>query len=303
MVPDERLLTDYRRLLEQGGADRSVEIVLAGAEADLASAERLDGAIAPGGGGVRFVRAEPGDWDELARAGLDVAAGDYLLVVDLRRHYRTEALLAVLAPVLDGRSDLAVAVPPRGRFHRLDPPIVESGLVSRLVLGSSDVFSSLFALRRSLWERGGRTLRASGSSLVLELLLRRPARCADVAVPVDPRFRRQRFQLRDLRPFKRVLDGRYGSLSRLIQFCGVGASGMVVDLAYYALFPWLLAFTWLGAARSARFGFSWHLAIAEAPSIAIALLWNFGLNQGKITSTIAPMNHLIRIFKNQNATS
>ncbi len=280
-VLDERLLTDYRHLLEQEGAHGPVEIVLAGAESDLASAERLDGAVEPGRGGVRFVRTEGGDWDELARAGLDVAAGDHLLVVDLRRHYRPESLLGVLAPVVDGRSELAVAVPPHGRFHRLDLPIVQGGLglVSRLVLGSSDVFSGLFALRRSLWERGGRTLTASGSSLVLELLLRRPSRCADVAVPVAPQFRRQRFQFQDLRPLKHVLDGRYGSFSRLIQFCCVGASGMVVDLSFYALFQWILSFAWLGTGRSARFGFSWHLAIAGALSIAIALLWNFSLNR------------------------
>jgi dolichol-phosphate mannosyltransferase len=141
------------------------------------------------------------------------------------------------------------------------------------------VFSGLFAMRRSLWERGGRALASSGSSLVLELLLRRPARCVDVRVPVGPEFRRQRFQPQDLRPLKHVLDGRYGSFSRLIQFCCVGASGMVVDLSFYALFQLLLSFTALGTASSPRFGFSWNLAIAGALSIPIALVWNFTLNR------------------------
>ena len=129
-----------------------------------------------------------------------------------------------------------------------------SGWLSRLVLGSSDVFSGLFAVRRSLWERGGRTISASGSSLVLELLLRRPARSVDVPVPVDPRFRSPRLGLRDLRPLKHVLDGRYGNYSRLIQFCVVGASGMVVDLTFYALFQWLLSFTWLASRDSSSSG-------------------------------------------------
>src|SRR5262249_3260322 len=146
-------------------------------------------------------------------------------------------------------------------------------------LGSSDVFSGLFVLRRSLWERGGRRLSASGSSLVLELLLRRPSGCVDVPVPVGSQFRRQRFQFQDLRPLEHVLDWRYGSFSRLIQFCCVGASGMVVDLAFYAFFQWLLSMTALAAARSERFGFSWHLAVAAALSIAIALVWNFMLNR------------------------
>src|SRR5207248_9661125 len=118
----------------------------------------------------------------------------------------------------------------------------------------------LFAVRRSVWEQEGRTITASGSSLVLELLLRRPARCVDVPVAVGHRFRSQRMGLRDLRPLKHVLDGRFGNLSRLIQFCGVGASGMVVDLSFYALFQWLFSFTWLFSQQSKLFGFSWHLA-------------------------------------------
>ena len=51
---------------------------------------------------------------------------------------------------------------------------------------------------------------------------------------------------------------------------------MVVDLSFYALFQWLLSFTWLRWLRAPTlFGFSWHLAVAGALSIAIALLWNF----------------------------
>ncbi len=149
-----------------------------------------------------------------------------------------------------------------------------------MVLGSSDVFSGLFVLRRSLWERGGRLLAASGSSLVLELLLRAPLPlrgCAGTRSDRDSAGSGSSSQ--DLRPLKHVLDGRYGSFSRLIQFCCVGASGMVVDLSFYALFQWLLSFTSLAAARSPRVGFSWHLAIAGALSIAIALVWNFTLNR------------------------
>ena len=120
-----------------------------------------------------------------------------------------------------------------------------------MVLGSSDVFSGLFVAPAVALGAGRPATGASGSSLVLELLLRRPARCVDVPVPVGPQFRRQRFQLQDLRPLKHVLDGRYGSFSRLIQFCCVGASGMVVDLTFYALFQWLLSFTRLASIKSA----------------------------------------------------
>lgn len=289
-IPDRPTLAGYRRLLEGMATDRSVEIVVAGAGADLVAAAGIVDGDGRAGDSVTLVGAEGGDWNELARAGLFAASGDHLLVLDLGRHYAAESLLDVLEPVAAGRSELAVAVPPGG-----GPARMGLGLASRLVLGSSDVFSGLFALRRSLWDRGGRHLSSSGSSLVLELLLRRPARCADVPVPVGPRFRRQRLQVQDLRPLKHVLDGRYGSLSRLIQFCCVGASGMVVDLTFYAFFQWLLSLTWLATARSARLGFSWHLAIAAALSIGIALLWNFTLNR-RLTFNDARGGSWIRQF-------
>ena len=145
-----------------------------------------------------------------------------------------------------------------------------SGLVSRLILGTSDVFSGLFALERSVWARAvsDRTL---GKSPVLDSLLRRPARCVDVQVSVDDGFRLRQARLSHLRPLKHVLDSRFGNYSRLVQFCMVGASGMVVDLTFYALLQWLLTFTWLAREKSALFGGTWHLAIAAALSIAIAL--------------------------------
>ncbi len=187
----------------------------------------------------------------------------------------------MIGPIRTGVSDLAVGVPTPNAsdVSRWRPPRFGFGLLSRLLLGSSDVFSGLFAVRRSFWEQGGRTISASGSSLVLELLLRRPASAVDVPVPVNPQFRSQRLGIRDLRPLKHVLDGRYGNYSRLIQFCAVGASGTVVDLSFYALFQWLLSATWLVSQTAKPYGFSWHLAVSGALSIAIALLWNFSLNR------------------------
>ena len=281
MVLDDRTLSDLRRLFAEQGASEPVEIVVTGAEADLSEAMAFDADKEWSSETMRVVRTGGGQWSELARAGLSAASGDHLMVLDLGRHYPPESLLGVLAPVASGRSELAVAVPPRGRFGRfgLAPLQFGIGMASRLLLGSSDVFSGLFALRRSLWERGGRHLNASGSSLVMEMLLRRPSRCVDVPVRVGSKFRRQRFQLQDIRPLKHVLDGRYGSLSRLIQFCCVGASGMVVDLSFYAFFQWILSFTALAAIRTAGLGISGHLAVAAALSISIALLWNFTLNR------------------------
>ena len=124
-----------------------------------------------------------------------------------------------------GRSRRTMAAPVAVGTRRLRA----SALISRLVLGTSDVFSGLFALDRSVWERAGSN-GALGKSPVLDSLLRRPARCIDVKVGVDDRFQSRQARFSDLRPLKHVLDSRFGNYSRLVQFCMVGASGMVVDL-------------------------------------------------------------------------
>ena len=164
-----------------------------------------------------------------------------------------------------------------------------------MMLGTSDVFSGLFALRRAVWDSTSKHGPAHGSSVVLDSLLRRHARCIDVPVTVDNRFQAGRIGFKDLRPLKRILDGRFGNYSRLVQFCIVGASGMVVDLSFYALLQFLLSFTWLAERQSALFGSTWHLAVAAAMSIAIALVWNFTLNR-RLTFNDAHKGALLRQF-------
>jgi dolichol-phosphate mannosyltransferase len=66
-----------------------------------------------------------------------------------------------------------------------------------------------------------------------------------------------------LRSLKRLADQRLGVLSRFVQFCFVGASGMVVDLSvYWGLLKLALA-----------------LPIARAIAIWIAMTWNYMLNR------------------------
>ena len=125
---------------------------------------------------------------------------------------------------------------------------------------------------------------------MLDSLLRRPARCIDVKVRVDDRFQSRQVRFSDLRPLKQVLDSRFGNYSRLVQFCMVGASGMVVDLTFYAFFQWLLSFSSLASQKSLLFGGTWHLAIAAALAIAIALVWNFTLNR-RLTFNDARKGH------------
>ena len=293
-----RSVAEYRGLLQANGDFDSVEVVVAGHKGRIdatvgtssASFDREldDGAI--------HVTAEGWEWSSIVRAGLGAATGDHLIVLDVRRHYSPESLTQVVAPVRTGSCDIAVAVPHPEKLPRLPGRRRGNslGVISRLFLGTSDVFSGLYALDRSVWERAGR-IRTLGKSPVLDSLLRRPTRCIDVKVGVDDRFRSHRVRFSDLRPLKHVLDSRFGNYSRLAQFCMVGASGMVVDLTFYAFFQWLFSFTPLADSKSAVFGGSWHLAIAAALAIAIALVWNFTLNR-RLTFNDATKGSIARQF-------
>ncbi len=290
-------LSEYRGLLEADGAFDSVEVIVAGHAGKMWAAngggETVDGEFDES---TIHVAADGREWSSLVRAGLGAATGDHLVVLDVGRNYSPQSLAEVVAPVRTGRCDVAVAVPSDDGQSLVGWRRAGAGLgvVTRLVLGTSDVFSGLYALKRSVWERAGSN-GSLGKSPVLDSLLRRPARTIDVKVGVDDRFQRRYVRFSDLRPLKHVLDSRFGNYSRLAQFCLVGASGMVVDLSFYALLQWLLSFTALATRKSALFGGTWHLAIAAAIAIAIALVWNFTLNR-RLTFNDATKGSLPRQF-------
>jgi len=296
-------VVDYRQALtgKSSGNAPSVEVVIAtgtedrdGLQNGTSSAslrELQQKAIAT------HVSAECQGWANLARAGGDASSGECLVVTDLRRTYSLESLARVAALIQAGDCDLAVGVPNledsgllawlRRRFGL--------GLVSRLLLGSSDIFSGLFAVRRSVWDHELSRPPAGDSSLILDLLARHRLRCLDVPVAGGGGFRPRGVGIEHIRPLKHLLDLRFGNYSRLVQFCIVGASGMVVDLTLYALFQWIFSFTKLYILRSDLFGVSWHLAVAGALSIGIALVWNFALNR-RLTFNDAQKNGLTRQF-------
>jgi dolichol-phosphate mannosyltransferase len=275
-------LSEYRTVLERQGDCESLEIVIAMA----ADGDTSDGLLSHAefkerfGNQARLAVADDQEWSSLARAGLRIATGEKLVVLDLQRDYAPDAITRLLEPVRAGTCDLAVAVPdPHGSLWRWWRSKMGLGLVSRLFLGTSDAFAGLFALRRSVWDQHRANVRLSRYSVILDLLSRRPARCLDVPVDVGADFREQGVGFRDLRPLKHLLDARFGNYSRLVQFCMVGASGMLVDLSCYASLQWLLSFTWLFTRASALFGLPWHLVVSRALSIAVALVWNFGFNR------------------------
>jgi dolichol-phosphate mannosyltransferase len=290
-------VAEYRELLQAGGDFDSVEVIVVGhagqTEERGCAQEAADGDL---DGDTIYVASEGTGWSAIVRAGLGAATGDHVVVLDLDRNYSPQSLAQVLAPVRNGHCDVAVAVPQRdgGRLVRWVQAGSGFGMISRLVLGTSDVFSGLFALKRSVWERAGSN-RALGKGPVLDSLLRRPARAMDVKVGVDDRYKARQARFSDLGRLKHALDSRFGNYSRLVQFCMVGASGMVVDLSFYALFQWVLSFTGAASHESALFGGTWHLAIPAALAIGIALVWNFTLNR-RLTFNDARSGSLPRQF-------
>jgi dolichol-phosphate mannosyltransferase len=280
-------IADYRRALTlEDSHDRdAVEVVIASPPASEGASDALNSdlrfAESQLSTVVTRVQLASDDWTSLARAGMQASCGEHLVVVDLRRSYPQDSLARVAARLHADDWDVAVGIPrfgDAGLFAWLQMRF-GLGLISRLFLGTSDIFSGLFAVRRSLWDRHTPRPSAGYSSLILELLSRQRARCVDIRVPGGGGFKPRGVGFEDIRPLKHLLDLRFGNYSRLVQFCVVGASGMVIDLSCYAFFQWLFSFTRLYTLTSGVFGVSWHVAVARALSIAIALVWNFAFNR------------------------
>ena len=228
-------------------------------------------------------------------AGLRRAKGDILVVLDHDRGYTLADLTAVLEPIERHDADLVVASRNASRGSEVRPGRVAAwaGLAARRVIGSTDPFSGLVALTRDLARSA--ELEPLGSCFTLELLARAGGQRQDVAVGRGRGATRGRVQFDDLRYLKRLGDHKFGNISRLIQFCVVGASGMVVDLSCYALFQWLFSRTSLAAMTAPVVGGSLALAVAGACSIALALIWNFSLNR-RLTFSYARRGSLLHQF-------
>jgi dolichol-phosphate mannosyltransferase len=300
-----RQVIEYREAIDgdPSGNDSELEVILAalGRADGHPSGDRWQGDLAeterPRVVTVNSAPADGHGWICLARAGLDASTGEHLIVMDLRRGYSPDSLARVAGRLRGDDWDLAVGIPPledAGFFAWLQLRF-GLGLVSRLFLGTSDIFSGLFAVRRSVWDHHMPHSSAGKASLILELLSRHRVRCIDIRVPGGSVSRPRGVGFSDLRPLKHLLDLRFGNYSRLIQFCVVGASGMVIDLTCYAFFQWLFSLTTLHTLKSAPFGVSWHLALARALSIAIALAWNFTFNR-RLTFNDARKSRVARQF-------
>ncbi len=140
-------------------------------------------------------------------------------------------------------------------------------LLARPFTSVSDPMAGFFALPRAVYERAA-PLDPIGYKIGLELLVK--CRAKDVReIPIEFTDRKRgssklnlREQLNYIRHLKRLADFRFGSRARFVQFCLVGATGMVIDLSSYTLL--LLEFP---------------MPLARAMAIWVAMTWNFFLNR------------------------
>jgi dolichol-phosphate mannosyltransferase len=251
---------------------------------------------APAGGSVRSLVADRPGMAAASMAGLREGRGDVLVVLDLDRGYSAKCVVRVVESVLRGEAHLAVASR-HGALGFWGGPAAWSGSLARGFLGTSDPSSGLVALARNAVPSVSGQQLPVGSGFALELLARTAGRRIDVPVPPTPTRGWTRLELDDLRHVKRLADHRFGNASRLIQFCVVGASGMVVDLSFYAGFQWVFARTALSQSPVPWGGGAWDLAAARALAIAIALVWNFSLNR-RLTFNDARAGSRMRQFGN-----
>jgi dolichol-phosphate mannosyltransferase len=219
--------------------------------------------------------------------GLRAAVGDVRVVIDGCRVYHAVDLPRIVEPFMNGRADVAVADSGLTGWRAL------AAMVLRPISGSADPFSGMIAINRDAFERVQDSFKPVGRRFAFEILARTRGNRADVAVEAERSVRFPALRLDDLRHIKRISDDRLGNVSRLLQFCVVGASGMVVDLSFYALFQWLFGMTWM-ADQSTRLG-PLSLACAAALSIGLALTWNFTLNR-YLTFNYAKKGSLVRQF-------
>lgn len=243
--------------------------------------------------GVRMVPHLGLGQTDVAVRGLQSASGQVLIVLDPSMGYEMLDLHAVAQTLLSQKAELVVASrlsTSAGWFR------AAVGWIARRWTGTSDPLSGLIGLSRSAYQEASSRLQAVGSRFAIEIVTKVGKHCEDVPVAVDALSHRPRVDWSDLRHLKKLSDYRFGTLSRLVQFCAVGASGMVIDLAFYAaLQPILFGVHWLSDHVVPPTKIPLALALSRLIAISVALVWNFLLNR-RLTFSDARKGSIVRQF-------
>lgn len=206
--------------------------------------------------------------------GFDAAQGNVLVCMDADLSHPPEQLPEMIRRCTEDSADFVIGsryVAGGGTDARwgwirwLNSRIAT--LLARPFSQAQDPLAGFFVIPKDVYRRAA-PLDPVGYKIGLELLVK--AGCTNVQeVPIQFADRQHGTskltlaeQVRYLRHLKKLADHKYTGFSQLVQFCLVGASGMLVDLAYYSL---LLQ-------NGLR------VSLARGLAILVAMSWNFSLN-------------------------
>ncbi len=203
--------------------------------------------------------------------GFREARGDLLLCMDADQSHPPESIPLLLRALQEQQADLAVGsryvagggVEEGWGLYRWANSLVALWL-ARGLSRVRDAGAGFFLLPRRVFEQG-RDFNPIGYKMLLEVLVKCP--CHKVAeIPIQFADRKIgeskltfREQVRYIQHLKLLYDYKYGRWSRLVQFCAVGASGVVVNLVVFALLQQL----------------GLPLKLAYALAVWVSLSWNF----------------------------
>jgi dolichol-phosphate mannosyltransferase len=225
-----------------------------------------------GGAPVRIiVRKDERGLSSAITRGFREARGDLLLCMDADLSHPPEAILDMVQTLKQNQADMVIGSryiaggkteEGWGLFRWLNSRV--AGLMARPLTPVRDAMTGFFVMPRLVFE-GAKDMNPIGYKFALELIIKCPCRKV-VEIPIFFADRQRgesklnlREQARYILHLKRLYDYRYGKVSRFIQFCLVGASGVIVNLLTYAI---LL-----------KFGLREEFAYAVA--IGLSLTWNF----------------------------
>lgn len=216
---------------------------------------------------------------------------DYLLIVDGSYDHQPAWFQAALLEVVSGRADVVVA--PRASRDFFGK--TASTLVERLTSSHSAASPAVVARRETVTNRLP-SLRPAGRWFSLEMQLRVPDERRMLLANAVPTRKTKPVDARlghtELSFLKSFIDHKYGNISRLVQFCAVGFSGMIVDLTLYAMFQSAFRDTALKSMTVPLIGGSGDLALAGLFAVWLAMTWNFLINR-RVTFNDARKNSSI----------
>ena len=218
-------------------------------------------------------RGVPRDLSAAVLCGIQQARFDRIVVMDADLSHPPERIPDLLT-ALDGRADIVLGsrYAPGGEIdhgwsaaRRLNSRLAT--LLARPLVDCSDPMAGFFAMDRQRLPNPDQ-LHPIGYKIALELMVRGRLRIAEVPIAFSDRLRGVskldwRQQVNYLRHVHRLYLFRYGGMARVASFLCVGASGFLIDVAFY------LGLQWFGLEhRLARFLSFWP-----------AVTWNWRLNR------------------------